>query len=60
MARIDADASAKATADEGLHFYDQTFMYAVEDNLESEPMTVEATVFFNKRSISNKDGGVFF
>ena len=50
----------KANAEEGLPFNNQTFMYAVEKDLEKEPVTVEAVLFFNKRQIGSADGGTYF
>ncbi len=47
-----------ASADEGVYFNDIQFMYDVKNDLEKEPMTVEATVFLNKRN--PVDAGTFF
>ena len=52
--------TASMAEEEGVNFNDIQFMYDVEGNLESEPVTVEATVFLNKRRLSAEDCGTFF
>ncbi len=51
---------ADAVAEEGAVFGSPNIMYAIEEKLEKEPLTVEAVIYFNKRSVGNKAGGTIF
>jgi len=55
-----AISASMANANEGLPFDDATLIYAVEDDLEKEPITVEAVLFINKRTVGKNDCGTYF
>ena len=51
--------SAFSANEGGISFKENT-IYLVENDLEKEPVTIEATVFFNKRFIYSSDCGSIF
>ena len=54
-------SEAKPAAEDGVVFKDIQFMYAVDKPLESEPLTVEVRLFFDKRKDgASVDAGTFF
>ena len=51
--------ASMASRDEGVYFETDT-MYSVDGYIAADPVTVEATLFFNKRAANRTSNGYFF
>ncbi|MBR5539491.1 MAG: metallophosphoesterase [Clostridia bacterium] len=49
-----------ADGTEGVTFNDINFLYSVENDLGKDPLTIEATIYFNKDKIKRNGGGTIF